>query len=214
LDIYRKAMAYASHGVSCYGKGFLEEAIEHLLQGADLCERCNDFFWNAIAQHFLSETYFEIGEYQKSKDRCSKGIWLTEHNKMTSSWINMHKISLARAKVMNREEDVDLELLYGYVNENVMRIYDGRMPRCIGEILLNLDDHHITESEEWVKKAIEVDKRNGMKFYLGKDYALYAEQFKRKGDQLEAKENLGKAIEMFKECSADGWVEKVEKELT
>ena len=115
--------------------------------------------------------------------------------------------------MMNREEDVDLELLYGYVNENVMRIYDGRMPRCIEEILLNLDDHHITESEEWVKKAIEADKRNGMEFYLGRDYALYAELFKRKGDQPKAKENLTKAIEIYKDCGADGWLKKSEKEL-
>jgi len=28
-----------------------------------------------------------------------------------------------------------------------------------------------------------------------------------------AKENLNKAIEILKECGADGWVEKYEKEL-
>jgi len=37
--------------------------------------------------------------------------------------------------------------------------------------------------------------------------------FKRKGDRLKAQENLGKAIEILKECGADGWVEKYEKEL-
>jgi hypothetical protein len=36
---------------------------------------------------------------------------------------------------------------------------------------------------------------------------------KRKGNQLKAEETLGKAIEIFKECGADGWVEKYEKEL-
>jgi hypothetical protein len=50
-------------------------------------------------------------------------------------------------------------------------------------------------------------------FNLGKDYALYADLFKRKGDRLKAQENLGKAIEILKECGADGWVEKYEKEL-
>jgi hypothetical protein len=50
-------------------------------------------------------------------------------------------------------------------------------------------------------------------FHLGKDYALYAELFKRKGDKSKAQENLGKAIEIFKECGADGWVEKYEKEM-
>jgi len=52
-----------------------------------------------------------------------------------------------------------------------------------------------------------------MMFHLGKDYALYADLFNRKGDRLKAQENLGKAIEILKECGADGWVEKAEKEL-
>jgi hypothetical protein len=50
-------------------------------------------------------------------------------------------------------------------------------------------------------------------WHLGQDYALHTELFKRKGDQLKAKENLNKAIEIMKECGADGWVEKYEKEL-
>lgn len=50
-------------------------------------------------------------------------------------------------------------------------------------------------------------------FHLDKDYALYAELFKRKSDQSKAKENLNKAIEILKGCGADGWVEKYEEEL-
>jgi len=37
--------------------------------------------------------------------------------------------------------------------------------------------------------------------------------FGQKSDQSQAKENLNKAIEIFRECGADGWVEKYEKEL-
>ncbi len=48
---------------------------------------------------------------------------------------------------------------------------------------------------------------------LARDYALYADLFKRKGDPPKAKEKLNKAIEIFTECGADGWVEKYEKEL-
>ena len=62
-------------------------------------------------------------------------------------------------------------------------------------------------------KAIEADNNYGMTFHLGWDYALYAELFKRKGDQSKAKENLNKAIEILKECGADRWQEKAEKEL-
>jgi hypothetical protein len=50
-------------------------------------------------------------------------------------------------------------------------------------------------------------------FNLAKDYSVYADLFKRKDDIPKAKENLAKAIGLFKECGADGWVEKYEKEL-
>jgi hypothetical protein len=52
-----------------------------------------------------------------------------------------------------------------------------------------------------------------MMWHLTRDYALYAELLKRKGEQSKVKENLAKAIEIFKECGADGWVEKYKKEL-
>ena len=71
----------------------------------------------------------------------------------------------------------------------------------------------ITFNPKKFNKAIEADQSNRMMFHLGKDYAFYADLYKRKGDRLKAQENLGKAIEIFKECGADGWVEKYEKEL-
>ena len=52
-----------------------------------------------------------------------------------------------------------------------------------------------------------------MRFHLGGDYAVYAEFFKRKGDKEKAKEQLGKAIDIYRECGADGWVTKAEEEL-
>jgi tetratricopeptide (TPR) repeat protein len=94
-----------------------------------------------------------------------------------------------------------------------VKVEEGWIQRYIGEILLNIDDQHISEAEHWIQKAIEADQRNRTMFHLGKDYALYAELFKRKGDRLKAQENLNKAIEILKECGADGWVAKAEKEL-
>jgi hypothetical protein len=114
---------------------------------------------------------------------------------------------------MNKERDVDLESLFAYSRNNKVKILEGWTQRCIGEILLNIDDQHLSESDHWIQKAIEADQRNRMMFHLGKDYALHADLFKRKGERLKARENLGKAIEILKECGADGWVEKYEKEL-
>ena len=52
-----------------------------------------------------------------------------------------------------------------------------------------------------------------MRWLLAKDYALYADMFKRKGDLKKSIEHLSKAIEIFQECGADGWVQKYEKDL-
>jgi hypothetical protein len=49
---------------------------------------------------------------------------------------------------------------------------------------------------------------------MGKDYALYADLFNRKGAKSKAKEALRNAIEIYKECGADGWVKKAELELS
>ena len=212
--IYPKPMAYVSHGVSCYGKGLLEEAEKYLLKGLEFCERINFPAWDGAAQYFLGEIYFENGNFQRSKERCEKGIWALERNRLFPSWVGWGKVASTRSKVMNKEKDVNLESLYVHSRNNKIKATEGWIQRYIGEILLNIDDQYTSEAEHWIQKAIEADQKNRMMFNLGRDYLVFADLFKRKGDRLEAQENLGKAIEIFKECGADGWVEKYEKELS
>jgi class 3 adenylate cyclase/tetratricopeptide (TPR) repeat protein len=211
-DSFSRGIAYGSHGVSCYGKGLLEEAEKNFIKGVEYLGKTNEGAWNANARLYLGETYFEMGDFLRSKEQYEKGIWVLENNRLLPSWSNFGKVGLARSKVMNKEKDVDLESLYAHSRNNKLKAAEGWIQRSLGEILLNIDDKRISEAEHWVQKAIEADQRNHMMFHLGKDYALYAELFKRKGDRLKAQENLGKAIDLFKECGADGWVEKYEKE--
>jgi class 3 adenylate cyclase/tetratricopeptide (TPR) repeat protein len=212
-DSLSKGIAYGSHGVSCYGKGLLGEAETNLIKGVEYFGKINEGAWNANTRFYLGETYFEVGNFPRSKEQYEKGIWVLENDRLLPSWSNFGKVGLARAKVMNKEKDVNLEFLYAHSRNNKIKAGEGWIQRHIGEILLNIDDQHLSEAENWIQKAIKVDQTNQMMFHLGKDYALYAELFKRKGDRLKAWENLGKAIEIFKECGAAGWVEKYEKEL-
>ena len=55
--------------------------------------------------------------------------------------------------------------------------------------------------------------RQGYPILTARDYGTYAEIYQRKGDTAKARENLSKAIEILKECGADGWVKKYKKEL-
>jgi tetratricopeptide (TPR) repeat protein len=212
-DIQSMGVAHIAHGMSCYSKRLLEEAVRLLVKGVDFSERMNLSIWNSIARFGLGEIYFEMNEYQKSQKYYHEVVTLLERDKALPSFLDLSRMGEARARVMNYDKNINLESLYSYHERNRMKLNDGWMSRYIGEILLNFDDQHMSEANHWVEKAIEADKRNGMMWHLARDYALYAELFKRKGDLPKAKENLSKAIEIFKACGADGWVEKYVKEL-
>jgi len=212
-DIHSKAVSYVYHGALCWGKRWLEEAEKYLLEAIEFSERINYFSWGGLAQLHLGETYFEMGNFDKSKEHFKKGSWAWENHRLSPNVAGLGKVGFARSKVMNKEKDINLESLYTHSQNNKLKILEGWIQGYIGEILFNIDGQYISEAEHWIQKAIESDQRNRMMFHLGKDYALYAELFKRKGDRLKAQENLGKAIEILRECRADGWVEKYEKEL-
>ena len=212
-DIYSRAVAYVVHGISSYGKRFMEDAVINLLKGIDLSEGEAVDFWNLLAQFYLAEVYLEMSEYQKSGNHYDNAIGIYEQNAYGSSFRNLGGMGSSLARVMSNAEDINLESLEALVSENKLRFIDGSIRRYLGEILLNIDDQHTSEAQHWIEQAIEADERNGMRFHLGRDYALYAELFKRKGDIEKAKETLGKAIEIYKECGSDGWVTKAEEEL-
>jgi len=212
-DILSKAYAFTSHGRCCYHKRLFNDAEKYLVEGFNFSERINLFAWEAVAQWTLGDVYYELGDYEKSKNNYLDTVSLLNKNQFLPSWMNLNKIAAARSMVMNHEKGVDLDAIYNYISENKIKAYEGLMRSYFFEILLNMDENHLTEAEEWIRQAIEADQRNGTMFYLGRDYALYADLFKRKDDIPSARENLSKAIEIFKECGADGWVEKHEKEL-
>jgi len=212
-DIYSKAFAYSAHGWSCYYKGYLQRAKEHLLKGVDFSERVSQLLWNGIAHGGMGTILFDMKEYKNSRKHFEMAISIYRKGSICPSIVNYWKLSLTLAKVMNNEKDINLNEIIKSHDDNKLKVYEGRTLNCIGEILLNLDDKHISEAEGWIKRSIETNQKYGMMWNLAQDYALYAELFKRKGDLSKAKEKLNKAIDIFKECGADGWVERYEKEL-
>jgi class 3 adenylate cyclase/tetratricopeptide (TPR) repeat protein len=212
-DIFSKAHANLALGYSYYLIGRLKEAEEHLLKSADLFQKSNILAYAAVANSVLSEIYLDMGEYETSQLFSKRAISYWQHIGWGPSLIKWNEISIALAKVMGNEKDISLnEILKCYDDIKSIRV-KGFTQNHIGKILLNVDDQHISEAENWIKISIETNQKYGMKWNLARDYALYADLFKRKGDLPKAKENMSKAIEIFKECGADGWVEKYEKAL-
>jgi tetratricopeptide (TPR) repeat protein len=213
-DTFFKAMAYAIHGATCYCKRLLDQAENNLLKGFGYCERAKQVAWWPYACFWLGQLYSERGEYERAMDYFKKAIAIvTERGGLWPFWSNLCKLLIVRSKVLNNDQDVVLGGLSKYYEDNKLKFAEGFFAGIIGEILLNIDDQHMPEAEGWIKKAIETHEQDGMMWYLATDYALYTELFKKKGDLEKAKENLSKAIGIFKECGADGWVKKHEEEL-
>jgi len=212
-DSYSKGYAYTSYGKACSLKGFLEEAVEYLSEAIRLWERLDMFSMGGNAHMNLGRTYFDMGDYQKSQDCYDKGAWLFECAKHGPTLGYVCQIGSAMAKVAKGEREISLGGLYDRADGIRYRAFDAEVARCMGRILMHIDDHHLKESENWINKAIEANNRNSVVSELGSDYALYAELLQRKSDIPGAKEKLNTAIEILKECGADGWVKKYQEEL-
>ena len=215
-DVLAKQPAYTNYGATCYYKGQLDEAEKYLLEALVYHEKASQSSWGAYAAGFLGWTYHDMGNYDKAKKYFQQCVSIMEDARFLPSWLNCHKLNVARAKILNHEPNIDVNELGDLIKaheKNRLALSKSYESRCIGEIFLNIDDHHMLEAETWIRRSIDFDVMHAIPWNLGKHYVLYADFFKKKGDIPKAKEQLTKAIDIFKKCGADGWVERTEKTL-
>jgi len=210
-DSISKAMAYASYGSACYGRGHLEEANEYLSRAIEACERANMSSWNASVHFCLGETFFDLGSYEKSKTYYAKAIVILEQNEMFPSWTNLNRLAFARAKARHGEKDIDLRPFGDYVTANKIRLCEGPMSRYIGEVLLAIDERNAPEAEEWVQKALSADHRNGLMLHMGRDFRFHAELLHRRREKHAALEAMTRSTEIFRGCCALRDLQEAEK---
>jgi len=213
-DIYAKGLAYSAYGFLLYIKGNLMEAEDYLLKGFSYLQKSNQIYFASWAAGCLGEYFNARRDYQKAKFYFQKAkSLLVKSRRLFPSLINRWKVSITKTKLLNNENDINLSEVYEFYNRNTIKICKGWIAKDIGEMQLRISEENSEETEDWITKAAEADEQNGLKWHLACDYALHAEFFKRKGDLSSVREKLGTAIEIFKQCGADGWVEKYEKEL-
>jgi class 3 adenylate cyclase/tetratricopeptide (TPR) repeat protein len=212
-DIFSKGLANFAHGFSYYIKGNLNKAEEHLLMAVDFCRKSNQLAYAAGVNTCLGFAYFAMQDYEASQKFSEIAISFWRHISTGPSYIISNKVSIALARAMKKEKEINLNKIFKWHEDIKNKWIEGRASNYIGKILLNIDDHNISEAEDWIKKAIETNQKYGMRWNLAQDYALYSEFYKRKGDLSKARKKLNTAIEIFTECGADGWIERYEKDL-
>ena len=213
-DIYSRAVAHTMYGFSCYLKGDWEAAEKYLLQGIALNERINFFLCDAFARLYLGNTCNEISKFQEAENYFNESIRILTKSESLPSMVNLAEISLMGLRLKCNDVPIDLESCYERAAANKLKLYDGRLRRSVGEILMMVPDQPSSQARYWIEKAIDQDTNNGTRWDLANDYLLYGEWFIKTGRQPKARENLGKALDIFKACGADGWAAKTEKQLT
>jgi class 3 adenylate cyclase/tetratricopeptide (TPR) repeat protein len=209
-DILSRAVAYVCHGISCFYRGSLEEAENHLLKGVELCESIHLNAFSPVAHQGLGYTYFETGAYDKSKDHHRKAILLRQQSGIFPSCVNLNKMALARSALAKGEIDSDVPSLVELLRSNKIRVYQGIMARLLAEILFHLGKEHFAEAESWLQAAINDHVQLGMKWDLASDYLLLGQSLKSIGRRAEATGFLNKASVLFHESGADGWRQRTE----
>jgi predicted ATPase/class 3 adenylate cyclase len=212
-DIFIQQSSYTCFGTCCFMKGFFKEAETPLLEAVKLYGKTKQVAWGPWAYFSLGELYAAENRFDEAKNCFRNAILATENRQFFPSWTNLFYLEEVRAKVMINKKDVQPELLIVYAQKNKIKLVNGMIANSICDILMNLGPQYYPEAEKWINKAIIADERIGNYWYLAQDYVTYAELLKKKGDHANARQKLGKAIEIFNECGADGWVDRYEKEL-
>jgi len=212
-DAFIKGMAYSAYGAACFQKGLFDEAKAHLLEWVSSYEKLSPISWITWAYAHLGSLHFEFREYDDAMNCFKKLTSILENFSFSPSSIKLYQTSLVRAKVLRHDQNIELAELFAVYQHNKLAFCEGCMARNIGDILLHIDDDHHSDAELWFKRAIEADSRNGMRWQLAADHACYADWFKKRADVQGAEQQLTKAIDLFRECGADGWVTKYEQEM-
>jgi len=214
-DPVAKQNAYGSYGTICYYMGNLSEAEKYLQMALANFDKAPQLEGGWVAAH-LGWLYHDVGEFHKAKEYIQQSHSILENARIIPSFRNLFELIVIINEIMIGGASIDINRL-----EDLIHAHEKcklPMPESFGfrficEIFLNLDNQYMSEAEMWIKRSIDFDTNHAIPWYMGKDYILYADWFKKKGDVLKTREQLSKAIDLFRVCGADGWIDTCEKKL-
>jgi len=212
-DEQANMLAFCVFGYSCFCLGRFDDAEKNLLKAITLLEKAGNNTFVTVAAGCLGEIFLLKKAYKKSWPYFEKAFQAAERYQSPET-ILLCEIQMAKARVLSGQEIDINELIRSFDNTKMpMVLNKAYSVNTIGEILLFLEDRSADETKEWILKAIEVNTSNGVRFFRGRSYHLYSEFYQKQNNLPQAREQMNKAIDIMKECGADGWVDRYEKEL-
>jgi len=212
-DIYSRSYAYKYHGDSLMFSGNLREAEKYFLKAIDLSMQINGIVQAAMTHMDLGYAYFTLTDFEQSEYHHQCAISLTKRSRATPSLISLCELNIARARVLRNDRDLDLAFYTECIRRNRLPLYASRVRRHMAEILLTVGNGQLSVAEHWIREAIDHDLSMQLAWDLAQDYVVFSEIQMKKGDSAEGRNCVRRALKIFEQCGADGWVEKYRREL-
>ena len=213
-DMLSKAHASFALGSSKLLYGNLDDAEKHLTKSYELYIKCKQAILAAQSLAMIGSVLIFKEKYELAKECYDKARLTFAENQTKPSAVHIGKVFLGLIELMSNGSGIVLDDLFKCHKKINNKCLKSRASFAMGILLAKLDDGRTSMAEEWIEKSIETNLKYGMNWNLAHDYIVYSEYYQKRGQSIKAKEYMVKAIETFKECGADGWVEKYQKELS
>lgn len=212
-DAHTKGIAYGAYGAASFFKGDFAEAQRFLSDAIDFSLKANHLALMGWVELWLANIHFYSQRYTMAILFFKRAIATWTNTNQLQQWLPYLKISLERAIIFDGGYSATGFDPTTYRQKNKNKMVAGIIDATIADILINMDPEFIPKAETLVQSAIAADQRNNTKWCVGQDYAVYAEVCRAKGNQAGVKDNLRKAVGIFSECGASGWVTFYEDRL-
>jgi tetratricopeptide (TPR) repeat protein len=183
-------------GLSYFFNGQLQEAENVIRPGLDVLEKLGLEVISVTAQYYLAPVLIANGQMKQGTELLEKARKILSKNQRSVHYA----IS---------------EYVIGEVNSQIAtgpKPSLAIMAKNMGFLVKNVP-YATRKAEEHFKKAIELFKEIGMKSFLGQAYLSRGLMYKASKRNDEARQFILEAINLFKECEAEGFLKQANEAL-
>jgi len=200
-------------GIINFDKGYFEDAMSYFKPCLALGEEIGDKKMEAACLASMGGLFMEDNNYTKAKKHIFKAYNIASEikSKFLISYIILSIITYHLDK--GELDKAELRLA-----ENMKLVKELKSKEFEGEVL-NLYGRYYTEKKQWekalsyYKKAIALFKKLNNFSNNARTYYSLAHMYKKMGEDVKKRRYMNIARKMFKKCEANGWLEKIDKEL-
>ena len=210
---FLQGLGWLGLGRAYHFKGEFREANDYILKGLNTQKELGVDMSLPVYYHYLSDLHCDRGDLEDALRYAEKFVELWKAN-----YEDLGREDVTFGRILGKMDSHQFHKAEKYILQGInklkkkeARALAAKGSFFLGELYVDFD---IKENAHANLSKAEKDFQDmGMNYWLGRTHAVYAVLYTKEGDQSKAKENLNKAMEILKECGADGWVEKYEKEL-